>query len=135
MKLTLLSPSISDFFGLAPLGKLRLLRVALARRLKGLEGLESLANLEVIDLNLCKHVDSIKPLEGLNRLTNLSIDNCGAIESLAPIMAMPNLKALSFVESTNIVDGDLSYIEKHSSLKAVTFQNRRAYSHWREDFP
>ncbi len=44
------------------------------------------------------------------------------------------LSEVVFYESTNIRDGDLSPLMKHR-LSSVSFQNRRHYSHRREQFP
>lgn len=55
----------------------------------------------------------------------MKIDNCGDIESLKPIQHLKKLKELSFAESTNILDGDLSPCK---GIKSVGFMERKHYT-------
>jgi hypothetical protein len=39
-----------------------------------------------------------------------------------------------FYDSTNILDGDLAPVQRHNGLSRISFQNRKHYSHRREQF-
>ena len=67
-------------------------------------------------------------------LGSLGLDNMGDIQSLKPLAQLSQLHRVTFVESTNILDGDLSPLVGLPSLELVSFQNRRHYSHRREAF-
>jgi protein phosphatase 1 regulatory subunit 7 len=67
----------------------------------------------------------------LKKLKILKLINCGDIPDLKFIKLMPELKAISFVDS-NIVDGDLSHC---IGLEFVGFLKKKSYSHVPEDFP
>jgi hypothetical protein len=60
--------------------------------------------------------------------------NIGNIETIKGIENLKDLNDFIFYESTNILDGDLYPITKLENLKKIAFQNRRHYSHKREDF-
>jgi hypothetical protein len=61
------------------------------------------------------------------------VNNCGDIETLKPLSRLTSLEWVTFSESTNIVDGDLSSLFQ-MRLSRIAFQNRRHYSHKREAF-
>jgi hypothetical protein len=100
--------------------------------LASLAGLDALEGLERLQIDGCKQFGDLEPIAKCNRLEFLSVANAGSIPSLAPIRRLSNLKHVSFVESTQIEDGDLSMLLELPSLEKVSFQNRRHYSHTRE---
>ena len=103
-------------------------------RLTSLKGIETLANLEELEIHTCRGIGSIEEVGSLSHLQKLHLDNDGDIESLKPLEKLNSLVSLSFYESTNILDGDLSPLLHHQkSLSRVSFQNRRHYSHRREE--
>jgi Leucine-rich repeat (LRR) protein len=127
--LAILNAPIRDLRGLANLRKLRSLRLAGLSRLGSLSGIQGLTNLEELNIHTCNALRSVTEIESLEALKRLHLNNCGAIESLSPLRSLRNLEFLSFYESTNIVDGDLSPLTENRKLTSVTFQNRRHYSH------
>ena len=125
---------IRSLEGLRDLKKLRFLGLYRLTKLESLSGIEGLKNLEELEIHTCKKIKSIKEVEGLVKLRKLYLLNCGEIDSIKPIEKLKELEEFLFYESTNIVDGDLTPLTKLPKLKKVSFQNRKHYSHKREDF-
>ncbi len=133
--LTLLSALVLEsLHGLSGLTELRYLRLGNLQRLTSLEGLGSLGNLEELNLNTCRKINSIEEIGHLARLRRLHLNNMGEVQSLKPLEGLSSLEFVSFYESTNIVDGDLSPLTRLSKLTDIAFMNRRHYSHRNEDF-
>jgi hypothetical protein len=131
--LAILNAPIENLHGLASLTSLRALRLANLTKLKSLRGIEGL-NLEELEIHTCRAIGSIDPIGFLPALQALHLNNDGPIASLKPLDRLSKLRVLSFYESTNVLDGDLSPLLRQRNLTRVSFQNRRHYSHAREDF-
>jgi len=110
------------------------LRIANLRRLTSLAGIEQLMELEELEIHTCRRVRSINEIGCLPRLRKLHLNNDGDIESFKPLAKLDGLESVAFYESTNVVDGDLSPLLCQKNLSSVSFQNRRHYSHRREEF-
>ncbi len=132
--LGILNAPISDLRGVGRLKHLRKLRLGNLRTLKSLEGLDELGELEELTLQGCRKVEDIAPLSKLHNLKILNISENGNISSLKPIEPLEKLIALFFYGSTKIMDGDLQPLVSKTGLTNLAFQNRRHYSHKREDF-
>lgn len=132
--LAILNAPIESLEGIASLKNLRFLRLANLKKLQSLAGIEALAKLEELEVNTCKHIVSINEVGALVNLRNLHLNNDGEIASFKPIDAIKHLESVIFYESTNIMDGDLSPLIRQKNLSHVSFQNRRHYSHKREEF-
>lgn len=133
--LTILGSPISSLDGLAPLRELRSLRLGDMRKLQSLSGIENLVRVEKLEINRCRKIRTVDEISSLADLRELYLDNMGEIKSLKPLARLNQLHRLTFVESTNILDGDLTPLVGLPSLELVSFQNRRHYSHRREEFP
>jgi Leucine-rich repeat (LRR) protein len=131
--LSILTAPIHDLKGLGSLMKLRHLRLGNLRRLTSLSGPEQLVNIEELEIHTCRAIRSIEEIGQLTNLRRLSLSNDGEIDSLRPLAYLVSLESLVFYESTNVVDGDLSPLLGLKNLSNVAFQNRRHYSHRRED--
>jgi hypothetical protein len=131
--LAILNAPIVSLHGLTVLDKLTFLRLAALRCLNSLGGIEHLKALEVLHINTCRRISSVAEVGSLFRLRKLFLNNCGDIESLKPLSGLTSLEWVTFYESTNIVDGDLSPLHQ-KKLSSISFQNRRHYSHKREAF-
>jgi Leucine-rich repeat (LRR) protein len=118
--------------GIEKLQALKKLRLGNMSKLESLDGLRNLSELEDLNLDCCKKITNIDALAGLTNLRRLSIDNCGDIASLSPLRNLKNLERVTFVESTNILDGDLSPLARNAAL-TIAFKNRKHYSHSREE--
>jgi hypothetical protein len=132
--LAILNAPVVTLEGLQPLRMLRRLRLANLKKLAGLGGIGALESLEELDVNTCSGVNTLDELNSLFRLKRLYLNNVGAIESLEPIDGLPRLERMSFYESTNIIDGDLSPLVRQTHLAKVAFKNRRHYSHSLQQF-
>jgi hypothetical protein len=133
-ELTILNSPIENLLGLSTLNQLRKLRIGNLKHLTSLAGIDKLSNLEALEIQKCKKINSIQEVINLNQLKILHINDSGDIESLNPLKHLDTLESVSFYESTNIVDGDLSPLIGKNKLMRVSFQNRRHYSHRREEF-
>jgi len=132
--LAILNGPAKNLRGLAALQRLRSLRLALLRRLTSLAGIEGLANLEELVITTCRALGPIEEIGSLSRLRKLQLDNNGDIESLKPLEKLSALEWVFFTGSSNIHDGDLSPLLRLKNLSRLSFQNRRHYSHRREEF-
>lgn len=132
--LAVLNAPIESLTGIDSLMKLRCLRLANLKKLHSLAGIENLTKLEELDVHTCKKITTINEISGLSALRRLYLNNIGDIASLKPLDALANLETVIFYESTNVVDGDLSPLVRQTKLSRVFFQNRRHYSHKREEF-
>ena len=142
----------SDLRSFRDLNRLRVLRIASARKLASLDGIEAFigltvarllllpvltdltaiaglsASLQSLELNTCRRIGRLDPLAALTHLTSLYVNNCGEIESLAPIAGLP-LKTMTFYESTNVRDGRLDILLELPALTDTSFADRRHYTH------
>jgi hypothetical protein len=133
--LAILNAPVENLLGLKPLKRLRYLKLVNLRRLTSLAGIEGLVALEELNIDTCRAIGSIDEVGTLSGLKKLHLSNDGEIESLKPLEKLTSLEWATFVESTNIEDGDISPLMRHQkNLSRVSFQNRRHYSHRREDF-
>lgn len=130
--LSIINSPIEEISDLAILKNLRYLDLTLLRKLSSLHGIENLTKLEFLTVDNCHKINSIEEISNLVNLKELSISNDGKIETVKPIEKLKNLESIFFIEDTNILDGDLSPIEKLAKLKKVLFMNRKHYSHKRD---
>lgn len=132
--LAVLNAPIETVNGIAALQKLRILRLANLKKLRSLQGIQFLSMLEELEVHTCPRITSINEVGALANLRKLHLNNDGKLDSLKPLNAIHRLESVLFYESTNIADGDLSPLLHQKNLARVSFQNRRHYSHKREDF-
>jgi Leucine-rich repeat (LRR) protein len=132
--LALLNAPLKSLDGLEGLTRLRSLRLAGLRALRELRGIEQLTNLEELDVHSCRGISSIDEVGQLQHLRKFHLNEDGPIASLKPLDKLSGLESIVFYGSTNIVDGDLSPLARQKNLLNVSFQNRRHYSHRREEF-
>jgi len=132
--LTIYTAPIVSLQGIEPLHKLRRLSIALFRKLASLAGIQGLTQLEELHISTCRSFHSIVEVSCLTHLRKLILANCGDIDSFKPLEKLSNLEEVIFYESTNVIDGDLLPLMQLKKLSSVTFQNRRHYSHRREEF-
>ena len=132
--LAMLNSPIAELRGLGRLHKLRVLRLANLQALNSLAGIEGLTQLEELRIQTCRKIGAIAELVALQSLNYLQLDNIDSIDSLKPLEGLCGLRSVVFTESTNIRDGDLTPLARNTTLERIAFQNRRHYSHRREDF-
>lgn len=123
--------SLDGIENLSDLSELRLLNLKQLSSINSISKLSNLKKLEII--NGCKKFNNFDSVSKLTKLERLALDNLGEIESIKKLSTLKELKEISFHDSTNIMDGDLSVLEKLPKLHMVKFNNRKHYSHKRQD--
>jgi hypothetical protein len=135
-ELTLFNSKINNLGDLNNLENLRKLDLTAARKLTNIEDIVSFKNIEELRLDDCKNLDQLDSLKSLKTLKILAFNNIGEVESISSFDNLINLSEIYFVESTNILDGDLSCLEslyKKGTLKTILFRPRKHYSHKPQD--
>ena len=132
--LAIYNSPIADLSGLSSLKKLKKLDIALLCKLPSLAGIENLLSLEELRIDTSRKLTSIAEVSNLTNLRILDITNCGDIESLKPLRKLHNLEECYILQSTNIVDGDLSVLKTLPKLREHSFAERKHYSHNWADF-
>lgn len=130
--LEIASSPVESLEGLGSLRALKMLGLYNLRCLASLRGIETLTNLEQLRVVTCRKLTAIEEVRPLTNLRMLNFDNCGDIDSLDPLEALTQLKHVGFIDSTNIVDGDLSVLTRLPHLENVFFNNRRHYNQRRK---
>ncbi|ULO08485.1 hypothetical protein H1230_06660 [Paenibacillus sp. 19GGS1-52] len=126
--LELNSSNIQNFIGLERLGKLNRMELHYCTKLQNDDGLSKVANtLEYLHINQSKKFVPTKELFSLKNLRVLCLNSCGDLESLKFLNEFPNLIDFRFV-NTNVIDGDLSPIIEHPTIRTVGFLNKRHYN-------
>jgi len=133
-ELSILNSPIEDIQGLSLIKGLKVLRLGNLKKLASLQGIQNLQELEELEIQRCKGISTIYEVFKLNKLKRLLFIDLGNIESIKGIETLTKLNDFLFYESTNIVDGDLLPLTKLKKLIKISFQNRKHYSHKREDF-
>lgn len=124
--LSLHRPTISSFGCLRGLAQLNMLELDYARKLNDLSDLRDWTNIELIDFHNCPNIEHVNPLKDLNRLRFLRLWGSSKLESLSCLSGM-EIECLDFFES-NILDGDLSFIETLNEIKHLRFSNKRHFN-------
>lgn len=120
--------NIQNFIGIEKLNKLKRLELHYCTKLESDIGLSTLANtLEHLHINQSKKFVPTKELLSLKNLRVLCLNSCGNLENLNFLSEFPNLIDFRFV-NTNVIDGDLTPILKHPSIRSVGFLNKRHYN-------
>jgi hypothetical protein len=120
--------NIQSFTGIERLAKLRRLELHYCTKLTNDTGLSYVADtLEVLEINQSKKFIPSKELFKLRNLRVLRLNNCGNLENLSFLKHFPKLISFSFVD-TNILDGDLSPLIEHPTIRNAGFHNKRHYN-------
>jgi len=132
--LSILNSPVENLHGISSLEKLKVLRLANLRKITALQGVENLHKLEELEVQKCKGISTISEVFSLYKLRRLLLLDLGDIVSIKGIEKLSGLEDFLFYESTNIIDGDISPVLELKKLAKVSFQNRKHYTHKREDF-
>ena len=91
-------------------------------------GIETLKNtIEFLHINQSKKFTFTKNLLELKKLKVLRLNSCAPIDNLKFLKNFPNLIDFRFV-NTNVIDGDLTPIIKHPTIRTVGLSNKRHYN-------
>lgn len=134
-ELSIANSDLREVEHLGALRNLKFLGLYNLKKLTSLHGLEELEQLEALEVNGCKAIGRIDEVTPLVHLRRLQLNDDGPIASLKPLRSAADLEEVLFYESTNITDGDLAPLAVLPRLQHISFQNRRHYSHKRENFP
>ena len=127
--LELISSNIKDFRAIEKFPALKRLETEYCLKLESDVGISSLRNsIEILHINQSKKLSSIDEISQLSGLKGLRLNSCGALANLQFIRKMPNLLDFRFV-NTNILDGDLTPIVEHPTLRSVGFFDKRHYNY------
>ncbi len=133
-KLTILNSNIEDLNGIFILKNLKYLSITNLKKINSLDGIKKLYQLEDLEIQRCRGLNKISEIFELTELRKLFLLDLGEIDSIKGIQELKKLEIFLFYESTNIVDGDISPLLELKKLTKISFQNRRHYTHRREDF-
>jgi hypothetical protein len=127
--LSLKSPAIESIGNIIGLQQnLKFLGIYAGTKLHNIESLAELKNLQTLELDTCKKINNLNVIGKISSLEKLSVSNCGNIESLEPVSKLINLNELRFIESTNIIDGNIKIVSSLPKLEKIVFQNRKHYN-------
>lgn len=132
-RLLIFSSKMRSLSGLEQMDKLKFLRISSCSKLENTSGLSALRNLEELWIAACRRISNLNAIYGNFNLMRLILDCDGEIESLSPLLHLQNLQELLLIGNTNILDGDFSVLENLSSLRSVSYVDRKHYSH-RNDY-
>lgn len=133
-RLSLANARTVDLGGLAKLKRLRFLGLYRLRRLSSLRGIEGLSSLTALEIQGCTKLRRLGEIGELSRLRRLLFTDVGSIASINFIENLHNLEEVLFYGSTVVEDGDLEPLTRLPKLRNLSFQNRRHYSHKRQEF-
>ncbi|MGE8021510.1 hypothetical protein ACQKOM_21825 [Peribacillus frigoritolerans] len=120
--------NLQDFLWIEKMNKLKRIELHYCTKLQNDFGLSVLANtLEHLHINQSKKFVPNEELFSLKNLRVLCLNSCGNLENLNFLNQFPNLIDFRFVD-TNVLDGDLSPILDHPTIRSVGFLNKRHYN-------
>ena len=130
--LELTSSNVIDFRGIEKFPALKRLEIQYCLKLKSDAGISALKNsIEILHINQSKKLDSVEEISQLTSLKVLRLNSCGSLANIQFIKKFPGLLDFRFVD-TNILDGDLTPILEHPTLKSFGFLNKRHYNYTNE---
>ncbi|WP_231887801.1 hypothetical protein [Fictibacillus phosphorivorans] len=120
--------NIQDFLGIEKMKKLKRLELHYCTKLQNDNGLSGLTDtLEHLHINQSKKFVPSDELYSLKNLRVLCLNSCGFLENLNFLYQFPNLIDFRFV-NTNVLDGDLTPILNHPTIRSVSYLNKRHYN-------
>ncbi|WP_137791602.1 hypothetical protein [Bacillus sp. E(2018)] len=120
--------NIQDFLGIEKMKKLKRLELHYCTKLQNDNGLSGLTDtLEHLHINQSKKFVPNDELYSLKNLRVLCLNSCGFLENLNFLNQFPNLIDFRFV-NTNVLDGDLTPILNHPTIRSVSYLSKRHYN-------
>lgn len=126
-KLLLTSRKLSSLRGISSLEALKWLDLHACPKLTSLEELRSCVSIRHLEITSCGAVDDVSPIGDLHELRELALDGCKDLDTLTCIQGCENLEQLSFLGTTRVTDGKLSFISELPKLHSLRFTPRRHY--------
>lgn len=126
--LNLIWSNIQNFDGIERLTRIKRLELDYCVKLENDNGISKLADtLEYLHINNSKKFVPGEELFSLKNLRVLSLNSCGNLENLSFLNHFPKLIDFRFVD-TNVINGDLTPIIEHPTIRSVGFLNKRHYN-------
>jgi hypothetical protein len=120
--------NIKDFRGLNKFENLKRLELHYCTKIENDLGISNVnESLQYLHINQSKKFIFTNELLDLKKLRVLCLNACGPIDNLSFLKHFPNLVDFRFVD-TNILDGDLTPIIEHPTIRTVGFLNKRHYN-------
>lgn len=120
--------NIKDFQAIEKFENPKRLELHYCTKLEIDTGLKSLNNtLEFLHINQSKKFVLTDELLQLKQLKVLCLNSCGPIDNLKFLSNFPKLIDFRFA-NTNIIDGDLTPILEHPTIRTVGYLNKRHYN-------
>ena len=120
--------NIKDFKGIDKFENLKRLELHYCTKLENDLGLSKLnETLQYLHINQAKKFKFTDELLSLKALRVLCLNACGPIDDLSFLKHFPNLIDFRFVD-TNVLDGNLTPMIEHPTIRSVGFLNKRHYN-------
>ena len=121
--------NIKSLTGIEKFESLKRLELHYCLKLETDQGLSDLSdNLEFLHIGQSKKFRFSNELLKLKKLKVLCLNNCGSLDNLDFLSHFPNLIDFRFV-NTNVIDGNLTPILEHPTIRTVGFLNKRHYNY------
>jgi hypothetical protein len=126
--LELNSSNIQSFNGIEKMERLKRLELHHCTKVENDSGLSGVAvTLEHLHINQSKKFVPIEELFLLKNLRVLCLNSCGNLENLEFLNHFPKLIDFRFVD-TNVLDGNLSPILEHPTIRSVGYLNKKHFN-------
>lgn len=126
--LELIWSNLKNFVGIGKLGNLKRLELQYCLKLESDSGLSEIAGtLEHLHIHKAKKFVPGEELLSLKNLRVLRLNSCGPLENLSFLSQFPNLIDFRFVD-TDVLDGDLSPLVDHPTIRSAGYSNKRHYN-------
>ncbi|MFB7142842.1 hypothetical protein ACFCYN_24930 [Gottfriedia sp. NPDC056225] len=120
--------NIHNFIGIEKLTNLKRLELHYCTKLESDLGLTGIADsLEHLFIDHSKKFIPNEELFSLKNLRVLCLNSCGNLEDLNFLNQFPNLIHFRFAD-TNVLNGDLTPILNHPTIRSVGFLNKKHYN-------
>jgi len=121
--------NFKDFKGIGRFQNLKRLELHYCVKLENDNGIKPLKDtLQHLHINQSKKFEHSSELYQLKKLKVLCLNSCSPIANLKFLNHFPELLDFRFVD-TNIIDGDLTPILEHPTIRTVGFLNKRHFNY------
>lgn len=124
-QLTINSSSIKSLKGIEKLNSLECLTLENLRSIKDISHIFNLKNLKQLTIDTCSKIYDYDALSGLENIEEIDISNNRDIKDLKFLPNLKKLKLFRMGESSNVVDGNLSYTD---NIEKAYFPRRKHYN-------
>ncbi len=133
-ELSLLNTSFNEIKGILFLKELKKLKLASLKKINSLEGIGKLKKIKELEVQNCKSIFDVSPIFELINIERLLLVDLNTISSIKGIEKLVLMRYFLFYGSTDVIDGDISSLFLMKQIRKISFQNRKHYSHKREEF-